>query len=90
MNFRTYPKLIGTIGNGLSTCRHVRKGKPANIWNFPDPAKAGPTLGVTAVVVVGRQCSLVLDIFMIDEKFGVTKEMRSYIILEILLSLRPR
>jgi len=33
--------------------RNTDRGKVAYSWIFSDPAKAGPTLGVVVVVVVG-------------------------------------
>ena len=32
--------------------RNTGRGKVAYNWIFPDPAKAGPTLGIVVVVIV--------------------------------------
>ena len=41
----------GSLGISLSTGRNAGRGKVAYSWICPDPAKAGPTLGVVVVVV---------------------------------------
>lgn len=42
----------GSRGTSLSTDRNVGRDKAAYIWISPDPAKAGPTLGVIVAVIV--------------------------------------
>ena len=42
----------GSLEISLSTGRDVDGGKAVYIWISPDPAKAGPTLGVVVVIVV--------------------------------------
>ena len=44
--------LCGYLRISLSTGRNAGRGKVAYSWISPDPAKAGPTLGVVVVVVV--------------------------------------
>ena len=41
----------------MSMGRNTGRGKVAYSWISPDPAKAGPTLGVVVVVVVASKMS---------------------------------
>jgi len=52
----------GFLGITLSTSRDVGRGKAIYIWIFPDPAKAGPTLGGGVVAVL----LLLILIFVIE------------------------